>query len=194
MISFAASISNEIAQFSVNIEDILHLKHWRIEPCDFQIILTDVLGIEVANQVFSKKTLRDNKKKTESIKINDRGFLKLEYRIILQFIKNLDTSPQQEKESFLEEFSKSSNLTNIVCTFGKPHFQTGTSEGYDVYIYFGYHECDKYKLYKSGSLILVLNRYGAVAAYNLVMEKCPCYFTFLPQNNIYFLSHKSEYI
>lgn len=187
----------EPSAFSINIDEILILDIWRILPCDFQIKLRDALDIEVDDLVFKNNILyKITKKKAKAIKKIHNGFLKDGYKKVINFLKQLECSPQNN-EKFLQQFSNSTNLTNIFRTFGEPHFHTGTSEGYDIFIYLGTHICSKYHKVCNGILIFVVGLSGNIAAYNVIMSKCQCFFKdadFSDENNIYAKYKKSEFI
>jgi hypothetical protein len=185
------------SMFSVNIDDILVFDLWRISPCDFQVKLRDVLDIEVEDLLFKNQRLyKRTPSKIYILKEIPQGFLKDGYKKVINFLKQLDFRPTT-RESFLQKFSKSVNLTNIFQTFGEPHFHSGTSEGYDLLVYFGTHMCSVYKKKHNGVLVFVVGISGNISAYSLIMSKCKCYFHNINPSRtdeIYIKSKKSEFI
>lgn len=187
--------------FSINIDDILSFNIWRIIPCDFQIKLRNVIDVETEDLIFKNQILykRISEKNLKVLKkVTNGGFLFKGYKRIINFLKQ-NESQIFHKGDFLRELASSKNLSNILQTFGEPNFHTGTSEGYDIFVYFGNHICQKYKNICNGVLIFVIGISGNIAAYCFIAQKCPCYFKDInsfknKKNQIYIKCKKTEFI
>ena len=197
MIITSKSVYKAPPLFSVNIDEILVLDIWRIFPCNFQIKLRNAFDIEVEDLIFKDQILyKRTQTGTKLLKEIRSGFLKNGYRNVINFFQQVDCKPKSN-ENFLHEFSLSANLTNIFQAFGEPDFHTGTSEGYDIFIYFGSHKCSQYYCECNGIIVFVINISGNISAYNIVLLKCPCYFQdadLSKENNVYVKIKKSEFI